>query len=144
MTETREEQQVEGKDIAAEWAERVARNHQASVERGEHDEQCEFDPGGFYLCHCSKRQREAAGFTEPPIDHLDFPPPDCPRCGEELIHEEGWDCGKCSLSWDPDGAASSARFTDIYGDDLAADAERWRSKRWRSKQPTAPNPTEAD
>lgn len=116
-------------DLAAEWSERVARDHRASVERGEHDEQCEFDVKGFYLCHCSKRSREAEGFAEPPTDHLEFPPPFCPRCDEELVHEEGWNCSKCSLSWDSDGRGGSAEFTDTYGDDLAGDAERWRSKR---------------
>lgn len=116
------------RDWAAEWRERIEVNYLAAVERGEHDEQCEFDVRGFYLCHCSKRRREAAGFTEPPTDNLEFPPPCCPRCDEDLSFEEGWFCTGCSLSWDSDGAAHSVRFTDLCGDDLAGDAERWRSK----------------
>lgn len=115
-------------DWVKEWTERCAANYQAEAERGEHDEQCEYDVRGFYLCHCSKRRREAAGFTKPPTDNLEFPPPCCPRCDEELTYEEGWDCRRCSLSWDSDGDGRSASFTDTFGDDLAADAERWRSK----------------
>ncbi len=114
------------KDFAAEWRERCAAHHQAEVERGEHDEKCEYDPGGFYLCHCSKRRREAAGFTEPPTDDLEFPPPDCPRCDKYLYWDEGWSCDGCSLTWESSGAGSSARFTDDHGDDLAGDADRWR------------------
>lgn len=113
---------------AAEWHARVAADHWASVERGEHDEKCEFDVRGFYLCHCSKRRREASGFTKPPSDDLYFPPPDCPRCGEGLTNDgDGWICGECSLSWDSNGDGRSAGFTDDFGGDLAGDAERWRT-----------------
>lgn len=115
--------------MATEWSERVAADHQASVERGEHDEKCEFDVQGFYLCHCSKRRREAAGFTTPPTDHLEFPPPDCPRCNKELGHDgERWNCAGCSLTWDSNGDGRSASFTDDFGDDLAGDAEQWREQ----------------
>lgn len=114
--------------LVAEWCERVAADHRASVERGEHDEKCEFDAQGFLLCHCSKRRREAAGFIEPPTDDLYFPPPDCPHCTEDLHHDgDGWSCDKCSLSWESNGSGDSAHFTDTFGDDLAGDAERWRS-----------------
>ena len=117
-------------DFAEEWTERVAVHYLAAVERGEHDEQCEFDVGGFYLCHCSKRRREVEGFTEPPTDDLYFPPPDCPHCDEGLYHDgNGWACDNCSLSWESNGSGSSARFIDSYGDDLKADAERWHSRR---------------
>src|SRR5690348_311171 len=92
------------KDFAAEWRERVEASHLAQVERGEHDGECEFDVRGFYLCHCSKRRREAGGFTEAPTDDLYFPPPDCPQCLKELDHDgETWNCGTCSLSWDSNG-----------------------------------------
>lgn len=109
----------------AEQRERVAANHAASVDDGEHDEKCEFDVGGFYLCHCSKRRREAEGFTEPPTDRLEFPPPLCPRCEEELLYEDGFCCPGCSLAWDSDNR--TARFTDDFGDDLAAELEQWRA-----------------
>lgn len=115
------------KDFAAEWDERVEADYRASVERGEHDERCEYDVRGFYLCHCSKRRREASGFTEPPTDDLFFPPPDCTHCDKPLDHDgDGWSCYACSLSWDSNGSGESARFTDTFGDDLKADAERWR------------------
>ena len=89
--------------------------HADQVAAGQHDETCEWEPG-FYLCHCSKRRREAAGHTEVPTDDLDFPPPSCPRCYADLEHDgDGWDCTTCALSWDSDGSASSATFTDDYG-----------------------------
>lgn len=114
------------KDFAKEWAERCAERYRESVARGEHDEQCEYDPTGFYLCHCAKRRRVASGFTEPPSESLEFPPPDCPRCDKGLYFEEGWSCPSCSVAWDSDGRADSAHFTDDYGEDLAATKEDWR------------------
>jgi hypothetical protein len=119
---------AEASDWVKEWHERIAADYQAAVERGEHDEKCEYDVRGFYLCHCSKRRREAAGHTELPTHDLYFPPPDCPRCHKDLSHDEGWYCNGCSLSWDSTGYGDSARFTEVHGDDLAADAEQWRSK----------------
>jgi hypothetical protein len=121
------------KDWAAEWHDRMAANYQASVERGEHDEKCEYDVSGFYLCHCSKRRREAKGFTAPPTDNLEFPPPYCPQCDAELDFDEGFYCRPCSLHWDSDGHGDSARFTDEYGDDLTADAEHWRAINVKAK-----------
>lgn len=112
----------------AEQRERVAANHAASVADGEHDEKCEFDVRGFYLCHCSKRRREAAGLTKPPTEDLYFPPPSCPNCHEALWHEDdSWGCAECALTWDSDGHGCSARFNDDYGDDLEADLEQWRA-----------------
>lgn len=116
----------ERRNLAEEWKAKVAGDYGAAVARGEHDDQCEFDVGGFYLCHCSKRRREASGFTEPPTEHLEFPPPVCPRCEEDLHHDEGFYCPDCHLAWGSDNR--TAHFTDIHGDDLAADAERWRAK----------------
>jgi hypothetical protein len=122
-------------DFMEEWKAKIASQYAAAVERGEHDDRCEHDSGGFYLCHCSKRRREAEGFTEPPTENLFFPPPDCPRCDEVLTHDgDGWVCGECSLSWDSDGDGRSISFTDDFGDDLAGDAARWRAK-----QPEASN-----
>jgi len=64
---------------------------------------------------------------------LYFPPPDCTHCDEPLYHNgDGWSCDACSLSWDSNGMGGSARFTDIFGDDLAADAERWRANNRRA------------
>lgn len=118
-----------GATTMSEWTDRMAAEHEAAVELEKHDEQCEVDVRGFFLCHCSKRRREARGLTEPPTDDLYFPPPRCTKCDERLYHDgDGWACEDCSLSWDSSGAGRSARFTDVYGDDLVADAERWRSK----------------
>lgn len=118
---------------AVDWRERVRADHKASIARGEHDSECEFDvDAGYYLCHCSKRRREAAGVTEVPTDDLYFPPPDCPRCGKGLDHDgDQWRCYPCCLSWDSNGSGDSARFTDVFSDDLAADKRRWDEKRER-------------
>ena len=118
----------ERRDFFEEWKARVARDYAMAVGRGEHDDQCEFDVGGFYLCHCSKRRREAKGFIKPPTEDLYFPPPDCTRCDKALEHDgDCWRCYDCSLSWDSTGDGSSAQFTDVFGGDLATDAERWRA-----------------
>ncbi|QWF85758.1 hypothetical protein [Amycolatopsis sp. CA-230715] len=95
--------------------EHIARRHAESVARGEHDDQCEvLATLGFYLCHCSKRRREARGYTEPPGD-LDFPPPVCPRCLVAVDHDgDGWECRVCDVTWDSDGTGAS--FCDDYGD----------------------------
>jgi hypothetical protein len=93
---------------------RVEERHAAEEVRGEHDDDCEWGPR-FYICNCSKRRREAVGFTEPPEEPLDFPPPSCPRCGRDLWHDgDGWQCGVCPLSWNDDG--TGVRFTDDMGD----------------------------
>lgn len=105
---------------------RVVANYEAAVARGEHDDQCEYDPRGFFLCHCSKRRREARGLVSPPTEPLEFPPPDCPECDRGLVHDgDSFCCSHCSLSWDD---AGEAHFTDDFGEDLAGQAERWRSK----------------
>lgn len=113
----------------------IAARYAAEVARGEHDDACEYDVRGFYLCHCSKRRREAAGHKEPPTDSgLDFPPPSCPRCDEDLGHDgDGWVCVGCSLSWDSSGYG--ACFTDEYGDDLAVRATEWAAKQEVSEGP---------
>lgn len=99
----------------------IERRHHEEVANGEHDAQCEFlRRPGFYLCHCSKRRREAAGHTEPP--ELEFVPPICLRCGTEVeVEAEGFSCGTCSATWDFDG--QNAQFTDDYGD-LSEEGDR--------------------
>lgn len=107
---------------------KAATRYRAEVARGEHDDECEYDARGFLLCHCSKRRREAEGFADPPSEPLYFPPPDCPRCDRSLLHDgDQWACEDCSLAWSDNGFM--ATFTDDYGDDLAAQARRWRVKR---------------
>jgi hypothetical protein len=90
--------------------------HAEQVAQGLHDAECEWDKN-HRLCHCSKRRREAEGFTTPPDEDLYFPPPDCPHCAGDLEFDgDGFSCYKCRLSWDSRGSGSSARFTDDYGD----------------------------
>jgi hypothetical protein len=115
-----------------EWLARCKAEHQASVERGEHDERCEYGtkPNGsiLLLCHCSKRRREAAGFTTPPDVDLYFPPPTCSHCDGDLDHDgDGWQCYECALSWDSNGRGSSCTFTDEFGDLSPASAEERRA-----------------
>lgn len=129
-------------EALARYAEATAKRHEAAVARGEHDGQCEWRAPGFYLCHCSKRRREAIGFTKPPAEALYFAPPACPRCGNDVDHDgEGWQCYVCRISWDPDG--TGAEFTDDYGDDLAEDLANWEAK-WAAQDtatPTTPEET---
>lgn len=93
----------------AQWTERRV--------AGQHDEQCE-QRERSYICHCSKRAREARGLTVTPDSDLYFPPPDCPSCDGELDCDAGdsWSCPHCRISWDIDGRASTAYFEDEFGD----------------------------
>ncbi|MBK5250884.1 MAG: hypothetical protein JJE50_15865 [Actinomycetales bacterium] len=96
------------------WA-GIETRHAAAVDRGEHDGLCEWRPG-FYLCHCSKREREARGLTTPPT--LTHQYPLCSGCDREVYHNgDGWECGRCHTSWSS-GAGEDERgtFTDDHGD----------------------------
>jgi len=106
---------------------RIAARYAEQIARGEHDDACEYDVRGFYLCHCSKRKREAAGFTEPPSDDLYFPPPSCPHCDGDLDSDgDSWCCYSCRLQWTQHG--TDAEFTDDHGDDLAEDSAAWKAR----------------
>ena len=37
------------------------------------------------------------------LPEIDFPWPDCPICGVELQHEDGWWCDACCVSWRSNG-----------------------------------------
>jgi hypothetical protein len=105
----------------ADWEDRCMAAHAADVAQGLHDDQCEYGRtlklSRLMLCNCSKRRREAAGFTSPPSDDLDFPPPDCPGCDRQLDHDgDSWRCYECCLSWDSGGSGASCEFTDDFGD----------------------------
>src|SRR5699024_3455803 len=107
---------------------RAVKDHAAQVERGEHDAQCEWRPEGFYLCHCSKRAREAAGFTDPPGE-LIVELPACPRCWRTVEHDgDAFRCYPCCVSW-ASTVGDDGAFTDDYGDDLADDLAKWEAKR---------------
>jgi hypothetical protein len=103
-----------------------------SVERGEHDFRCEYLRGApSYLCHCSKREREAKGFTEPPGD-LEWVSPICPRCDEHVEHDgDSWNCPRCHAYWNSQGM--DAQFYDDYGDLDTSLAEHVKSVRERKK-----------
>ena len=101
-------------DWHVEWRRKVLDEHAAEVADGEHDDGCEFRPNGHFVCNCSKRRREAEGYTEPPGE-LIHQYPLCPRCRDEVSHDgDGWYCEPCCAAWDTDGG--SATFTDDYGD----------------------------
>ena len=98
------------------YFEKIWLKHLDAVAAGKHDEQCEYTRRQM-MCHCKKRRREARGLVKPPTEDLDFPPPGCPVCYDDLDHDgDGWYCEDCSLSWDGNGFGSSATFTDDYGD----------------------------
>ena len=109
----------------------VKRRHQEAVERGEHDGQCEWREGGFFICNCSKRRRIAAGYTEPPGE-LIYEMPICPRCDKHVDHDgDSFTCPRCCVFWNADG---TAEFYDDHGD-LTADLAKWEAKH---AKPTAP------
>lgn len=105
----------------ADWESRCMEHHRGQVAQGLHDAECEYGRklkrSILMLCNCSKRRREAVGFTTPPSDDLEFPPPTCTHCDRELDHDgDTWNCGPCSLAWDSRGDGSSCWFTDDFGD----------------------------
>lgn len=110
-------------DTQARFAERAAAAHALEVARGEHDEHCEHGPREHngraiinYICHCSKRRRERAGFTTPP-GPLVHNAPSCPRCWADVGHDgDAWVCQACRVSWDPRDSEDRGEFTDDYGD----------------------------
>jgi hypothetical protein len=88
---------------------------------GEHDDDCEQRPG-FYICHCSKRRREAEGNAEPP-ENLFFSQPECPRCYQSVFHNgDCWECKYCSVTWSNTG--TDPEFTDDHGD-LQKSIKNW-------------------
>ena len=111
------------------WKQEIVKRYHAAVERGEHDDECEYDTRGYYLCHCSKRRREANGHGELPNEDLYFPPPSCPRCDNDLDSDgDSWRCYACRLQWSYSGDSDSAEFTDDYGPNLKAEVSAWRAQ----------------
>jgi hypothetical protein len=108
-----------------EFASGVIESHRRSLERGEHDPQCEWRPTGFFLCHCSKRAREQRGLTTPP-GPLIYQMPICPTCYEEVEHDgDSYTCPRCYVAWDLSG--QDATFQDEYGD-LAIEVANWDAR----------------
>lgn len=79
-----------------------------------HDEECEQRERSS-LCHCSKRRREAAGFTEPP--HIEFHAPCCGRCGNEVHFDADYfRCDTCSTTWSTRASdGDRGTFNDDHG-----------------------------
>jgi hypothetical protein len=102
-------------DVMKRFEERAAKSHAESVERGEHDDQCEYQAiKGWYLCNCSMRARFKRGLTKPP--GLEYQYPICLGCNEEVDSDDGWHCPRCSTCWDYNSDGSDGSFTDEYGD----------------------------
>lgn len=108
---------------AASFHARRLSRHIEETERGEHDDRCEWGTvrkgGGrettLWLCHCSKRRREAAGHTDPPGPLL-YAAPTCPRCWNDVFHNgDVFECTTCHVTWDPSYYADRGEFTDEYG-----------------------------
>lgn len=97
-----------------------------------HDDECEQDPRGFYLCHCAKRERLAAGRVDAPS--IWFRSPQCGECLNDLTWEDGYVCYTCHVEWSSDaGDGDAGEFNDDYGDDLAREAREWAAARDRAK-----------
>lgn len=96
--------------------------HATSVAAGEHDELCEWRDAGHFLCHCSKRRREAVGFTKAPALMHQYPL--CDGCWEEVDHTgDSWECPRCHVSWGlGPGGDDTDTFTDDYG---VLDTAKW-------------------
>ena len=85
-----------------------------------HDEQCEQRERSS-LCHCSKRRREAEGFTEPPMIY--FQDPVCGHCGGVVGSDgDNWACPRCKVAWPMRaGDGDRGEFLDEYGDDIGGE-----------------------
>jgi hypothetical protein len=101
-------------DFMTEFAARAAREHAAEVAAGKHDGDCEWRDR-HWLCHCAKRRRIAAGFTEPP-GPLIYRNPECPRCLNPVSHDgDVFVCDGCRVQWSPTDFDDPGEFTDDYG-----------------------------
>jgi hypothetical protein len=126
--------------MTSSFHERAMKAYQDEVARGEHDARCEF-PACPYLCHCSKRRREAAGYTTPPGD-LIWQQPICPRCDEEVSSDgDSFTCEACCASWNKHG--EKAEFFDDYGDGLDSGPTRPQLLNPPMVDVHLPDPTEA-
>ena len=97
----------------ADFRERAMAAYAEAVARGEHDAQCEYIANP-YICHCSKRAREARGLTVPP--ELEWQYPICLGCGEEVDDDgDSLNCSRCCCTWNFKGG--NGEFYDDYGDD---------------------------
>ena len=96
-----------------EWTAKCQKRYDDELAAGLHDRSCEQAPN-FRICHCSKRRREAEGYTEPPGE-LIHQYPLCPRCYCEVGHDgDSFHCDDCRATW-PD-SHGTAEFADEYGD----------------------------
>lgn len=105
-----------------------------AFERGEHDEYCEQDMSGFYVCHCRKRSRLAKGITEVPGPLIQVYPT-CRGCWLEVEFEDGFFiCPRCHVHWPTEDEYAEGEFNDDHGDEiLAEDKARWLVKKAAAK-----------
>jgi hypothetical protein len=106
------------------WASTRERYYNA-VDAGEHDDLCEVDVRGFFLCHCKKRARLAKGHIEPPGPLL-YMAPSCPRCLRDVYHDgDGYVCEECHAFWNSNDESHEGEFTDDYEEELNEQRNRW-------------------
>lgn len=100
--------------IFDQFSETLTARHATQVTAGLHDGGCEWRENGYWICNCSKRKREAEGYTTPPGD-LIFEYPTCPRCHKTVDHDgDSFSCENCKCRWDSSG--QDATFNDDHGD----------------------------
>lgn len=110
--------------MISEWSERIRAQHADEVANEKHDNQCEWRETGFFICNCSKRKREASGYTTPPGE-LQHQYPLCPRCDDEVEHDgDSFVCNPCKTYWDPTDQSDEGTFKDDNGD-LTEDVAKW-------------------
>lgn len=97
---------------------RARDEHEAEVINGHHDNECEWSAEeNFYLCNCSKRQRERDGKTELPTLSIQYPV--CDGCGSATYHDgDSLTCDNCHVSWgtNPMDGEQAEVWTDDHGD----------------------------
>jgi len=99
-----------------EWHDRANAHHRAEVDKGLHDEKCEWREAGHFLCNCRKRRRIAEGRTVPPRLYWNYPT--CTGCWREVSHDgDGYVCEHCHVAWDSRaGDDDQGEWSDDYGD----------------------------
>ncbi|NUS02035.1 MAG: hypothetical protein HOV97_05670 [Nonomuraea sp.] len=97
------------------WNKQHVQTYLQQYEMGLHDIDCE-QRERSYICHCSKRKREAEGKTTLP--QIYFTMPICDGCNKEVDHDgDNFFCPRCKVAWvghTGDGDQAD-HFIDDYG-----------------------------